>query len=54
MKATGTNRPESIRRPLSAQTIEHIDHWVAKYPPERKRSAVLQGLRGAGTEPRLT
>jgi NADH-quinone oxidoreductase subunit E len=30
---------------LSAHAREEIDHWVAKYPPERKRSAVIAALR---------
>ncbi len=32
---------------LSAHTREHIDHWLSKFPPERKRSALLQGLWAA-------
>ena len=32
---------------LSAHTREHIDHWLAKFPPERKRSALLQALWAA-------
>ncbi len=32
-------------RVLSDHAREHIDHWVAKYPPDRKRSAVLAALR---------
>lgn len=32
---------------LSADTRSHIDHWVAKFPPERKRSALLQALMAA-------
>ncbi len=32
---------------LSADTRAHIDHWVAKFPPERKRSALLQALMAA-------
>ncbi len=32
---------------LSDGTREHIDHWVAKFPPDRKRSAVIQGLFAA-------
>ena len=32
---------------LSEDTRKHIDHWVAKFPPERKRSALLQGLMAA-------
>ena len=29
---------------LSSHAREVIDHWVAKYPPERKQSAVLAAL----------
>jgi NADH-quinone oxidoreductase subunit E len=29
---------------LTAHTREHIDHWVSKFPPDRKRSALIQGL----------
>mgnify|MGYP006167645199 FL=1 len=32
---------------LSDGTRAHIDHWVAKFPPDRKRSAVIQGLMAA-------
>ncbi len=32
-------------RVLSDHAREHIDHWIAKYPPDRKRSAVLAALR---------
>ena len=32
---------------LSAHTREEIDHWVARFPPEHKRSAVLQALYAA-------
>jgi NADH-quinone oxidoreductase subunit E len=30
---------------LSEHAREDIDHWAAKYPPERKQSAVLAALR---------
>lgn len=30
---------------LSAHAREEIDRWLAKFPPERKRSAVLAALR---------
>jgi NADH-quinone oxidoreductase subunit E len=36
------------RRPadrLSTHAREEIDHWVGKYPPEGKRSAVIAALR---------
>ena len=32
---------------LGDETRKHIDHWVAKFPPDRKRSALLQGLMAA-------
>jgi NADH-quinone oxidoreductase subunit E len=32
---------------LSDHTRAHIDHWVAKFPPGRQRSAVLEALRAA-------
>lgn len=32
---------------LTAETRAHIDHWAAKFPPERKRSALIQGLVAA-------
>ena len=50
MKATGTY--EAVRdvdpmTVLTEQTRHHIDHWVAKFPPDRKRSALIQGLWAA-------
>ena len=32
---------------LSDKTRAHIDHWLTKFPVDRKRSAVLQGLFAA-------
>jgi len=32
---------------LGAEVCAEIDHWLAKYPPDRKRSAVLAALRAA-------
>lgn len=32
---------------LSAETLQAIDHWLAKFPPDRKRSAVIQALMAA-------
>ena len=26
---------------LNAETIKTIDHWVSKFPPDRKRSAII-------------
>ena len=50
MKATGNF--EACRNvdpmvALSDKTRAHIDHWLTKFPPDRKRSAVLQGLHAA-------
>jgi NADH-quinone oxidoreductase subunit E len=39
--------PEQARELLSPHTREEIDRWRAKYPPERRRSAVLAALREA-------
>lgn len=50
MKSTGTYEQIKDVVPadvLNAHTREHIDHWVAKFPPERKRSALIQGLFAA-------
>ena len=50
MKATG--HFEQVRNvdPLVAlndHTRHHIDEWVAKFPPDRKRSALIQSLFAA-------
>ncbi|REN00306.1 NAD(P)H-dependent oxidoreductase subunit E, partial [Mycobacterium tuberculosis] len=50
MKATGNFEAARDVDPmvvLSDKTRAHIDHWLAKFPPDRKRSAVLQGLHAA-------
>lgn len=50
MKATGTYEAVKDVDPLvalGADTRSHIDHWVAKFPPDRKRSALIQGLWAA-------
>jgi NADH-quinone oxidoreductase subunit E len=50
MKATGNFamvRDVDPQVVLSTPTRSHIDHWVAKFPPERKRSALIQGLMAA-------
>ena len=47
MKATGNFAACQDVDPMVAltdATRAHIDHWVAKFPPDRKRSAVIQGL----------
>ena len=35
---------------LSARVREEIDHWVAKFPPDRQRSAVIGALHAAQHE----
>jgi len=50
MKATGNFEAVKDVDPLtvlSAETRAHIDHWAAKFPPDRKRSALLQALAAA-------
>jgi NADH-quinone oxidoreductase subunit E len=38
---------ESTTTPLSEHTRQEIDHWVAKFPPGRQRSATIAALRAA-------
>jgi len=33
-----------VGEPLSAHVREEIDHWLAKFPPDRRRSAVIAAL----------
>jgi len=50
MKARGTFQVVKDVDPMVAltdATRAHIDHWLAKFPPERKRSAVIQALTAA-------
>ena len=50
MKATGNFAAVKDVDPavaLGERTRAHIDHWVAKFPPDRKRSALIQGLFAA-------
>ena len=50
MKATGNFENARNVDPLvvlSDDTRAHIDHWLTKFPEDRKRSAVLQGLFAA-------
>ena len=42
-----TGSAESV---LSEHVRHEIDHWVAKFPPDRKRSAVIAALRAAQHE----
>ena len=35
---------------LSAHLREEIDHWLERFPPDRRRSAVLAALRAAGLD----
>jgi NADH-quinone oxidoreductase subunit E len=50
MRATGNfDRVKQVdpAAVLTEATRAHIDHWAAKFPPDRKRSAVIQGLTAA-------
>jgi len=50
MKATGNFEQVKDVDPvlvLSEETRHHIDHWLSKFPPERKRSALIQALVAA-------
>ncbi len=50
MKATGHYQEVKDVDPqvaLNAHTREHIDHWLTKFPPDRKRSALIQALFAA-------
>lgn len=44
---TGTAGSADVTSVLSEHTRHDIDQWVAKFPPDRKRSAVLAALRAA-------
>jgi len=41
------NAPAAAEAALSEATRQEIDHWVARFPPGRQRSAVLSALRAA-------
>ncbi len=50
MKPTGTYAQIKDVDPLlelGEETRRHIDHWASKFPPDRKRSALIQGLFAA-------
>jgi len=44
---TGAAGPDSKLQLLSEHTRAEIDHWVAKFPPGRQRSACISALRAA-------
>lgn len=50
MKATGNFDkvkdvdPQAV---LTEETRRHIEHWLAKFPPDRRRSATIQALMAA-------
>jgi len=43
-----THAPDGA--PLSQHVRDEIDHWVAKFPPDRKRSAVIAALHAVQHE----
>ena len=38
---------ENDKSMLTEKTIETIDHWIAKFPQDKKRSALIQSLMAA-------
>ena len=52
VSATGKPRAALPRKPgeLSEHVRDEIDHWVAKFPPDRQRSAVIAALHAAQHE----
>src|ERR1700735_1638827 len=50
MQVTGNYRQAKNVDPLvvlTEHTRHHIDHWLGKFPPDRKRSALIQSLFAA-------
>jgi NADH-quinone oxidoreductase subunit E len=46
-RVIGANGTDTKLRLLSEHTRADIDHWVAKFPPGRQRSACIAALRAA-------
>ena len=44
MMAHGNKKTSKLHL-ISADSLKEIDHWIAKYPAERKQSAVMSALR---------
>jgi NADH-quinone oxidoreductase subunit E len=38
------NSAKLIHQLVSAEAMQNIDHWIAKYPPDQKQSAVMSVL----------
>jgi len=47
VSGTSQGKPGDV---LSAHVLEEIDHWLAKFPPDRKRSAVIAALHAVQHE----
>ncbi len=47
MSTESKSAADSKIRLLSEHTRQEIDHWVAKFPPGRQRSACISALRAA-------
>ena len=45
-----SENPHGSAGVISGHLKEDIDHWLAKFPPDRRRSAVLAALRAAQHE----
>ena len=39
------NSAKILHQLVSAQRMQEIDHWIAKYPDDQKQSAVMSSLR---------
>ncbi len=39
-----TNAKQNLERLIGSDAVAELDQWVAKYPEDRKRSAVMAGL----------
>ncbi|MBA2651229.1 MAG: NADH-quinone oxidoreductase subunit NuoE [Tatlockia sp.] len=44
------NSTQLLRQFISSAGIDEIDHWISKYPPEERQSAVMSALRIAQEE----
>ncbi|MFI4963699.1 MAG: NAD(P)H-dependent oxidoreductase subunit E, partial [Legionellales bacterium] len=39
------NSAKTLKQFMSAQQMQDINHWIAKYPADQKQSAVMSALR---------
>lgn len=50
MSESSSNVQGDARQVLGEHVCQEIDHWVAKFPPDRKRSAVISALHAVQHE----